>query len=314
MTETRQHSHPFWISKYPVMNYQYERFLRDRYFNPHVGLNYRGVEGWDNRDYWGNIPMFEPDRAETKRTDLHSGNAGRKWIMERLNEPRDWYDPNGDEYMVFPNQDDPDGERKIYPRHWGNPDFGNVRKNVPVVGVTWYEASAYCKWLEKNWNDLEESKVNKEIRWPSQIWIRLPTRHEWEMAAGGKYPGNRYPWDKPGNITHDIQEIFERANVAYQIGRTTPVDKYPKGASPRGVMDMSGNVWEWLSNISQPGKTLADIAGGVPQDEVPSYGLMEMIGGSWKRPEKDANLSGEYATFPDEDTDDLGFRVVIVKM
>ena len=215
----------------------------------------------------------------------------------------------------MPDQDDPEGRRVHYPSYWGNADIGNARMNAPVVGVTWYEASAYCKWLEKNWNDLEESKVNREIRWPSQIWIRLPTRNEWEVAAGGKYPSDRYPWDESNEVTRDIREIFRRANVAYQIGKTTSVDKYPNGASPRGVMDMSGNVWEWLSNIFHSGESIVSMASlHISEDEVPSYSMMEMIGGSWSRAENEANLSGRYVAMPDEEANDRGFRVVIAKM
>lgn len=259
--------------------------------------------------------MFEKSRAESKRTDLHSGSAGNKWATEHISSFRCWYDSDGKEVMIPPDEEDPEGRKVYYPRYWGNPDFGIARKNVPVVGVTWYEASAYCAWLEKNWNELEESKVNKEITWPSQIWIRLPTRNEWEVAAGGKYPNNRYPWDKPNEITRDIREIFSRSNVAFQIGKTTPVDKYPNGASPRGVLDMSGNVWEWLSNIFQSGNSIAKLANlEIEDDEVPSYSMMEMIGGSWSKTEDDANLSGKYVAMPDEEANDRGFRVVIAKM
>ena len=160
-----------------------------------------------------------------------------------------------------------------------------------------------------------DGEANREITWPSQIWMRLPTRNEWEVAAGGKFPNNRYPWDKAKEVTSDIREIFSRANVAFQIGKTTPVEKYPNGASPRSVMDMSGNVWEWLSNIFQSGESIVSAASlDIPDDEVPSYHIMEMIGGSWSKPESDANLSGKNVSMPNEDANDRGFRVAIAKM
>ena len=93
------------------------------------------------------------------------------------------------------------------------------------------------------------------------------------------------------------------------------MDKYPNGASPRGVMDMSGNVWEWLSNIFQSGKSLVSMASlDVSDDDVSSYNMMEMIGGSWSKSENEANLSGRYVAMPDEEANDRGFRVVIAKM
>jgi len=304
-------SHEFWMSKYPVTNIQYERFLKDPYFDPRIASTYESKGMFDNRDYWKSHPMFEKHRAETKVTD-NVVDTGHRWITQRLAEPRNWYDSNGKEYLILPGRE-PEGGRVRYPTYWGDADFGIARKNVPVVGISWYEASAYCRWLQINWFSLEESKENKI----NLSWVRLPTRKEWEIAAGGKVPNGRYPWDRPNEITHDIREIFDCANVANHVGKTTPVDKYPKGASPRGVIDMGGNVWEWLANIFMTGNSLAGIAGGVPEDEIPSYGTMQLIGGSWRKPEKDATLCeafyGHRDEFPDEDGNDIGFRVVIVK-
>jgi formylglycine-generating enzyme required for sulfatase activity len=305
-------SHEFWISKYPVTNIQYERFLRDPYYDPRVASTYKSKYIFDNRDYWKYHPMFEKHRAETKNTD-NLVHTGHKWITERLGEPRTWYDVNGKEYLILPGHE-PEGGRIRFPNYWGDADFGIARKNVPVVGVSWYEASAYCRWLQINWYRLEESKENKI----NFSWVRLPTRKEWEIAAGGRVPNGRYPWDRPDEITRDIREIFDCANVANHVGKTTPVDKYPKGASPRGVMDMSGNVWEWLADLSMDGNSLAEIAGGVPEDEIPSYGLVKLIGGSWKTSEKHASLCeafyGHRDEFPDAVGNDIGFRVVVVKI
>jgi formylglycine-generating enzyme required for sulfatase activity len=87
--------------------------------------------------------------------------------------------------------------------------------------ATWFEAVAFCLWLS--------SKANYDVR--------LPTDQEWQRAAQGD-DGRTYPW---GNQQPDDQ----LANFIDNVGQTTPVDRYPAGASPYGVLDMAGNVWEW---------------------------------------------------------------------
>ncbi len=112
------------------------------------------------------------------------------------------------------------------------PAFGGVDDH-PRVNVTWYEAVAFCRWL--TWKALTP---NPSPEWRGEkIQITLPTERQWQRAAQGD-DGRVYPWGSTSDP--------KRCNTSESgIRRTTPVTAYPNGASPFGVMDMAGNVWEW---------------------------------------------------------------------
>ena len=154
--------------------------------------------------------------------------------------------------------------------------------NQPVVSVTCYAARAYCLWLSM----LEGSTTR----------YRLPTEIEWEWAAGGirQTPPLKvrdYPWpEEEGDISVRL------ANYKNTVGATTPVGSYPDGATPGGLYDMAGNVWEWTDSWWEEKKR--------------SYRVLR--GGSWGSPAEYCRSADRDLCPPGSRGIGVGFRLVFV--
>jgi len=178
-------------------------------------------------------------------------------------------------------------------RPYDRPAFWNDERYnepvQPVVGGNWYVAAAYCAWLG------QYAPGNSELPGAS---IRLPTEAEWERAArlgrGWVYPwGNR--WDAG------------RANTwEGHVLRPNPVGVYPDGATPEGVHDLSGNVWEWTASLYQSYPYAADEGRNDPEAE----GMRVVRGGSWGSNQRLARCAVRYRNEPDNFITNIGFRVV----
>ena len=110
------------------------------------------------------------------------------------------------------------------PDHWEDGRVPPGLEGHPVVGVTWHDAMAYCRWLAE--------VVGKSVT--------LPSEAQWEKAARGSDDQREYPWE--GDWIDGYCNTSELG-----LGGTTPVGIFPEGVSPYGCLDMAGNVWEWTS-------------------------------------------------------------------
>ncbi len=234
---------------------------------------------------WCEIPGVSPFRLMTDQGDKGTYDIDPFFMAKYL--------ITFEQFQVF--VDDPQGFTN--PQWWqglaahvshraepGNQRFTHA-KNLPRDSVSWYDAVAFCRWLT--------SRVGYEVR--------LPTEWEWQWAAQGP-DGRAYPWG-PEYIQGyaNINEETSGVKGGVYLVKTTPVGSYPQGASPYGVLDMSGNVWEWcLNEYDRPENT--DLAGDA--DRVAR-------GGSWIINQDFARAAFRFWFDPDLRRSNIGFRVVV---
>ncbi|MCL4862189.1 MAG: SUMF1/EgtB/PvdO family nonheme iron enzyme [Caldilineaceae bacterium] len=246
------------LGRYPVTNAEYACFM--------------AAGGYEEERYWtaggrhwrrGEPIPGEEDPADWWMDTWRRRKQNPQEIEERLragvltaHDARNWrgYIQWSEEAFaravrqLYPQQ----GEVVREPRFWRDAAFNNPSQ--PVVGVCWYEAMAYANWL---------------AALTSQPF-RLPSEPEWEWAA--RRGGRLFPWGSGWDAGR--LNSLEGEN---RVMRTTPVGAYPHGATPDGIHDLAGNVWEWTATrgAAYPYRPEANL------EDPDAAGLRIVRGGGW---------------------------------
>jgi formylglycine-generating enzyme required for sulfatase activity/cytochrome c biogenesis protein CcdA len=216
--------------------------------------------------------------------------------------PKPWYADESPKTKIFlkgfyiDQYEVTNGRYKIYvddtgaipPGNWENNSHPKGQDKYPVTWVTWYDATNFCEWAGK----------------------RLPSEKQWERVARGT-ESRTYPWGDAFDASF--------ANLARGAGKKTklaPVGSFPKGATPEGVYDLIGNVWEWTQDDYGPYKnsTYKNDAYGTGQKVIRGHSASDI--GHFPGPmylsalEKFARSGYRQFANPDKPLPDVGFRCV----
>ena len=176
--------------------------------------------------------------------------------------------------------------------------------NRPVVGITWFEAFAYIQWLTTLVN--EHQLFNNFCK--GNLKILLPSEAEWEKAFRGN-DGKIFPW--ANNWKKDAANTRE-----IQLSTTSIVGMFPKGKSkPLGLLDGTGNVWEWTRTIwgSDPKepKFAYKYQTDDGREDMNSWEFRILRGGAWGSRQGNVRCTSRNRNLPDFSNYDIGFRMIL---
>ena len=277
------HLNAYSIGAFPVTVREYARFLEANGYDEPRWWDTPGSEAWRNgstateaeKEAWRVRAAELRDLDDAEFATLIETRAWSATLAEDYALKRSMTAGEFDEWL---EDQYPLGTRYREPRFWRQDDFRNPAQ--PVVGVSWFEARAYCAWL------------GAQMARP----VRLATEAEWETA--GKLAGG-YTWTP---IDKCIANTVEA-----RIGKPSPVGIFPPlSISGDGeLFDMRGNVSEWTSTVFAPYPYAAS------DDLVDSHSYRVLRGMSWSARLSDTRITSRRMFPPAARANTVGFRVAV---
>jgi formylglycine-generating enzyme required for sulfatase activity len=262
-----------WMARYPVTNAQYQHFIE--------------ADGYQAEKYWTPAGWAWRNGANSDLSKIKDDDIRKIWQRNLDARPKD---------------------RRDRPYWWNDSQWAAPTR--PVVGVSWYEAMAYCQWLD------EQLRASQPDLFPKNYQVRLPTEAEWEKAARAsinnpksQIENRKYPW---GN-----EWLEDHANIEETgLKQTSPVGIFPKGATPEtNLFDLSGNTWEWTHSRWGVDPYNPQYAYPYKPDdgrEDPSGAFLRVLrGGSWNFFHGVARCAYRIRLIPDDFNYNSGFRCIV---
>ena len=277
-TQRKKDLPEFAIGRYPVTNAEYRFFIE--------------ADGYQDERWWSEAGrQWKQGGPEAHADAIQSWLEYRKQLydfgVDKAAQQFSWRPQNVRYWQRIVKLSDEEAQQQARrqferpfdrPGFWDDPDKSSPGR--PVVGVNWFEAEAYCRWL---------SAITEQ-------GFALPDELFWEKAMRGT-DGRTYPWGNEFN-----SDICNR--VESHIYATTPVGLYPAGRSPYGLFDAAGNILEWTDSWYQayPGSEFEH------EDYGERYRVLR--GGAWYSYRRLVRCAFRYRYVPVFFFKNVGFRLV----
>lgn len=275
------------IGQFPVTNAEYALFMAAGGYEDERWWDTPNLLAWlhgkgptdgqkaNYRDLWNILQSWSTDgiRGLIRQNRITSEQADqwidlKAWKKDRLEEQLDEWYPSG----------------KIYrqPEYWDDTTYNNPLQ--PVVGICWFEARAYCKWLSAQ----------------TGTHFELPTEVQFEAAARG-LEGRAYPYG--------AKFMVSRCNTfESHIRRTTPIGLFDN-ATPEGVYDLTGNAYAWTTSIYNSQQFPYPYKADDGRENLNSIAERVLRGGAWGIIQHDARSAARFSSDPAYRYYLIGFRV-----